>query len=384
MGLTRTLRLLAVLALVTVSAAPAFPQIVNSIDIHGFGGWAYGKTDGFDYAIGNSDGKYDNAEFALNVSAKANERLSVVAQVFLQSSSDMTDAQLDYAFAEWAFNDAAKLRIGRVKHPFGIYGEIFDVGTLRPFYMLPQGLYGPNGFTAKAYNGIGFTGRVPFRHGWSMQYDVYGGQIEGDFKTPGLLSSIPEYFAEPSIKFSYHVNDAFGARVNINTPVDGLMFGVSGFTGKDHPELEVLSAVRRDVYAGHVEYAANRFQARGEWGHLKNGNEFNVEAKYVEVAYKLDSHWQLASRWDEMQVDLPGFNFSTVPGIFPQLLDHRDLSIGLNYWFRPDFVVRASYHDVDGNRYSFPATTEEVLQALATDTLAKKSNLVVIGAQFSF
>lgn len=377
-------RLVAIVAAILLLAPAAFSQIVNNIEIHGFGGWAYGKTDGFDYAIGNGDGKYDNAELALNVSAKASSRLSIVGQLFLQSTSSTTDAQLDYAFAEWTFSDAMKLRIGRVKHPFGLYGEIFDVGTLRPFYMLPQGLYGPNGFTAKAYNGIGLTGRVPFHHGWAAQYDVYGGQIEGDFQTPGLLSSIPDYYAQPSIKFSYHVNDAFGGRLNLTTPVDGLMFGASAFTGKDHPELAVLSAVRRDVYAFHAEYVGNRFQARSEWGHLKNGDEFTVQAKYLELAYKLDQHWQLAGRWDELHVGLPGFDFSTVPGIFPQLLDHRDISFGLNYWFRPDFVVRASYHDVKGNRYAFPATSDEVLQALATDTLKNTSNLVVVGAQFSF
>ena len=68
------------------------------------------------------------------------------------------DVELDYAFAEWFVSDALKIRMGRVKHPFGLYGEIFDVGTLRPFYLLPQSIYGPNGFTAKAYNGVGLTG----------------------------------------------------------------------------------------------------------------------------------------------------------------------------------------------------------------------------------
>ncbi len=365
-------------------ALPGFGQSTGNVEIHGFGGWAYGETDGFKYMLGSGDGEYDNAEFALNLSAKASPRLSIVAQVFLDSAEGEQDAELDFAFAEWAFSDAAKVRVGRVKHPFGIYGEIFDVGTLRPFYSLPQSLYGPNGFTAKAYNGIGLTGRYDLGNNWGIQYDLYGGQIEGEFETPGLLSSVPEFFADPAITFSYEVNDTIGGRVNVSTPVEGLTVGASAFSGEDTPGLEILDQVRRDVYAGHVEYLSDALWVRGEWGHLKNGNNFEVDGGYLEVAWKFRKNWQIATRWDEASVTLPGFDFEEVPGIFPQLLDHRDLGVGLNYWFRPDLVVRASYHQVKGNRYAFPETTEEVLTALATNELDDTSNLLIVGAQFSF
>ena len=39
--------------------------------------------------------------------------------------------------------------------PFGNYTEIYDVGTLRPFYHLPQATYGPTGQIAESYDGIG-------------------------------------------------------------------------------------------------------------------------------------------------------------------------------------------------------------------------------------
>ena len=45
-------------------ATPLFAQTTGSsvIDIHGFGGWAYGKTDGHKYSLGTEEGEYDNAE----------------------------------------------------------------------------------------------------------------------------------------------------------------------------------------------------------------------------------------------------------------------------------------------------------------------------------
>lgn len=372
------------LALVALIALPTFAQTTsNVIDIHGFGGWAYGKTDGLKYSLGREGGDYDNAEFALNASAKPFEQLSIVAQMRLESRTGDEQVELDYAFAEWAFNDAARVRVGRVKHPFGIYGEIFDVGTVRPFYSLPQSLYGANGFTARAYNGAGITGNVPVGK-WNVQYDVYGGQIEGDFETPGLLSTSPEYFGEPSITFGYRVENAYGGRLNITTPIEGLTIGSSAYAGEAHTDLSRVDTDKRDIYAAHAEYALERFAIRGEFGHLKNGESFEVDAGYIETSYRIDEHWQIAARWDQLDVTLPGTNFTNLPKIFPQLLEHREAALGISYWFSPNFVVRGSYQRTEGNRFAFPETSEEVQSALATGLLDRNTDMLLVGAQFSF
>ena len=365
-------------------AAPLFAQNTGStIDIHGFGGWAYGKTDGHKYSLATEDGQYDNAEFALNVSAKPIEKLSIVAQIRLESGNEQEQAELDYAFAEWAFNDAVRVRAGRVKHPFGIYGEVFDVGTVRPFYSLPQSLYGANGFTARAYNGAGITGTVGAGQ-WGVQYDVYGGQIEGDFETPGLLSTSSQYFNEPSITFGYRVEDAYGARLNVSTPVDGLTFGGSGYSGQAYTDLSNVDTDKRDVFAAHAEYARGPFAIRSEWGHLKNGGDFEVDAGYLETSYRIGEHWQVAARWDQIDVTLPGVNLSRLPKIFPQLLEHREAALGVSYWFSPSFVVRGSYQRTEGNRFAFPETTEQVKAALASGVLERDTDMILVGAQFSF
>lgn len=377
-------RILGGLAIAALAATPLAAQSAGTtIDIHGFGGWAYGKTDGHKYSLGTEAGEYDNAEFALNVSAKPVEKLSVVAQIRLESGSDQEQAELDYAFVEWTFNDAARVRAGRVKHPFGIYGEVFDVGTVRPFYSLPQSLYGANGFTARAYNGAGITGNVSAGK-WGLQYDVYGGQIEGDFETPGLLSTSSQYFTEPSITFGYRVEDAFGGRLNITTPLEGLTIGTSAYTGQAHTDLSQVDTDKRDVYAAHAEYVAGRFAVRSEYGHLKNGEDFAVDAGYVETSYRLTEHWQVAARLDQIDVSLPGTNLSSLPKIFPQLLEHRETALGISYWFSPNFVVRGSYQRTNGNRFAFPETSDQVKAALASGNLDRSTDMILVGAQFSF
>jgi hypothetical protein len=138
------------------------------------------------------------------------------------------------------------------------------------------------------------------------------------------------------------------------------------------------------VYAAHAEYALDRFAIRSEWGHLKNGEDFNVDGGYVETSYRIGAHWQVAARWDQLDVTLPGVNLSRLPKIFPQLLEHRELALGVNYWFSPNFVVRGSYQRADGNRFAFPETSDEVKAALASGNLDRGTDMILVGAQFSF
>ena len=384
---------LAVLLVAQTWAAPVTAQgLFDKVEIHGFGGWAYGDTDGLVSLLGDEDGRYDNAEFALNVSARPSDRLSIVAQVFLEAGADdlegESEAELDYAFAEWFFSDAGRLRIGRVKHPFGLYGEIFDVGTLRPFHLLPQSIYGPNGFTAKAYNGIGLTGTRGGGTGWGLQYDIYAGQIEGDFEIPGLLLLVPEVFLEPNLGLGFRIEDTVGFRFNVITPLEGLTVGISGYRGDEEVGDNFVSTDARETYLVHVEYLTGRWSIRSEWGEYEHEDVFEDKGKYLEVAYRVDEHWQLAVRADDFEVDYPGLSPSVlsalVSPIVPQLMEHQELAFGINYWFSPNFVARLNYHQIEGNRFAFLGAPEEIAQALAAEQLEDGTDLIVLGAQFSF
>lgn len=380
----------AALALTLLLVAPAGAQgALSSVEIHGFGGWAYAETDGLDYTLGDGDGRYDTAEFALNVSARPTENLSVVAQVYLESNDDDAnedkDVELDYAFAEWFVNDALKLRVGRVKHPFGLYGEVFDVGTLRPFYLLPQSIYGPNGYTAKAYNGVGITGSTSFGSGWTLQYDAYAGEIEGDFEVPGLLVATEEgLFLEPEVSLGFTVEDTVGGRLVLSTPVEGLSFGASAYTGDEQVGLETVAAATRTTWVLHGEYLADRWTVRTEWGVLENEDQFEDEGGYVELARKLTEHWEVAVRADYWEIDFPTIDQATLPAVASQVMEHDELAFGVNYWFNPGFVVRANLYQIEGNRFAFASSREEVAEALVTGQLEDETELIVLGAQFSF
>lgn len=359
-------------------------QADDLVQIHGFGGWSYGRSQDLSFLGASTKGNADNAQFALNLTSKPYERLTIVAQANLRSSQ-ANEVDLDYAFAEWVASERIKLRIGRVKHPLGLYGEVYDVGTVRPFQYLPRSIYGEDGFTAKAYNGAGLTGVVR-RAGWELQYDVYGGEIDGDYAIPlpPTATAVVDLNASSFRNIGFRYRDVIGGRLQASTPVKGLLIGASAYRAKDDFITTTTHfEVNRTVIIGSAEYARGPFVARAEWGRGESETLHVHEGGYVEASWLVTPKWQLAARFDTLDFTPIAFtNAFRAP--LDQLKDHQDTAIGVNYWLTSNLVLRANYHMTEGNRFLHPDTVRELQSAVAAGRLDSDSSALIIGAQFSF
>lgn len=369
-------------------AAPALPENLGEhVELNGFGGWAFAETDGNAYRIGTSEGNYDNAELALNVGAKASDRITLTAQIHLEHSGDEDEVEIDYVFAEYFISDAAQFRIGRVKLPFGIYGEIANVGTLRQFYTLPQGMYGPTGAVGKNYNGIGLRG-AKFGDAWVAEYDVFAGQIEANSALAGALLGDPEVIFEREVLGNSLAEDAFGVRLNLRAPIEGLSFGFSAITGEQGTDeiIESIVPIRgksRQNLAAHLQFDKKPVLVRAEYSIWSVGS-LDVEGYYLEASYRFNERWELAARMDWSEIDLGAFQASS-PDAFGRALRHSDdLGIGINLWLAPSLVLRLNYHQVEGNRFAFPDDPQSILEALSTRQIENDTEMVLFGAQFHF
>lgn len=273
--------------------------------------------------------------------------------------------EFDYAFAQWKFADPLILRIGKIKQPYGIYTEIYDIGTLRPFFNLPQGSYGLPGFGTKAYNGIGFTGTFFRGSRWNLQYDVYGGEI---------------YLLETEIPFEGEFNPVlekcFGGKLTLYTPIEGLNFSLSSFTGASGLKELPIYKGRYLFYASSVEYITDDWIIRSEYTHYgKENGDISHNSAYLEVAYEFIEDWQIAACYDWSDVEVTDF-----AEVLQPFTEHKAWSLGINYWFSSELVLKLSYHSVKGNRFAQP---EDLLNAIMTGAW-EDTQLVLFGAQFSF
>ncbi|GEJ59546.1 hypothetical protein [Anaeromyxobacter diazotrophicus] len=364
----RTRLLLALAAASLLLAAPSRAPALGAeqVSVNGFGAWTAGYTDRNPYQTGAVGGRWDDASFALAVAAQPGERLSVAAQLFFTSREGTQAAALDWAFATWRFSDALSLRVGRVKEPFGIYGEILDVGILRPFQSLPSAVYGPGDFMGESYLGAGLTGSALLGGGWALGYDLFLGELLVRESLVPLVATGREQPppGAPIVEDESHGRQ-LGGRLVLSTPLEGLSLRATG------------AGDGKGIVVGgpSVEYLTDAWSVRAEGFYQQDPREgVRAWAGYVEVARRLGPHWQLAARLDGSRTWVTGY-----AGDSPALR-HRDLAAGVNYWFSPDLVVRAALHDVDGNRFAAPEAPADVAAGLAS----RHTRLLEAGAQFAF
>jgi hypothetical protein len=345
-------------------------QTEHQVDIHGFGDWAYGRTDGNVYLSGARPGRYDDASLALNVSASVSEKLRIVGQVAWADDAGGSNVNLDYSFAEWTLSSHLKLRAGKVKQPFGISAEVFDVGTLRPFVELPQAVYGPAGLVGESYKGVGLDGTHALKAGWSLDYDVYfGGQTLREFAPPeSVVRGLPVEETEEIER----TRDMLGARLVVETPVQGLSFGASSYAGME------IGSHRRIAVGGQVEYLSGPWSLRSEYVHESVADDMVGDGFYAEAARRL-GRWQVAGQYGRFTSEVRG----VPPPRAHSLLDHEELAASLNYWWDLNLVFKLSGHHVDGNRFAGPEP-EELAADAGADRLKQKTNLVLFAVQFSF
>jgi hypothetical protein len=363
------------------TAAPTPSEFQPHVEVHGFGSWHFGASNANHYLGATSRGSSNQSQFAVNVSGRLTERLSFASQVQYEWSTGATTANLDYAFAEWKVSDALRLRAGQVKHPWGNYGEIQRVGTVRPFTELPQSIYAKVGMVAEAYRGIGITGSLQHHSGWSVEYDVYtGGLNREEYEAPLDLYRIINGTKDTSrlrIDSDAELTDRlFGARITL-VSLSGFRIGGSWYDGSTYENNQTSTITS---WGAHSEFARGGLTMRGEYERQYEEDGDWQRGWYVEGSHRFLGGWEVAGQYNKVDVGLEG---ATVPEA-ASLLHHKEWAVGLNYHFTPGFVIKSSYHDVTGNRISIPEPDEILPRLQAGIPLDRKTRAFIFGAQFSF
>ena len=370
------LRLLSATVAVVVFASAAEIARADNVEVHGYGGWTYGRNDveGIHYLGSSRDGEAGYVNLAIAAASQASERVRICAQVWWEAEpGEEGTTTVDYAFGEWRASDALRLRMGQVKHPYGIYTEVFDVGTIRPFFWLPQGVYGPSGIVAESYRGIGLTGSHFAAGRWELEYDAYVGEL--DLEATDLAAAFGEATegGETEALEEAGLRDLLGGRVALTEPRSGLRFGLSAYRGREAEDAGEIHS----CFGLHVEHVTDNWSLRSEFTHLREADALASDAAYLEVAHRLGGPWQLAGRVERASASLDGTDTDEAPG----LLKHREATLGLNCWFHPDLVAKLAVSRVEGNRFAHP---EDIADAVADGMLPARIHLLSLGVQFAF
>jgi len=297
------------------------------LTFHGFLTQAYAQSDGHQFLGIPKDGTADYRTAALQIRADISHDDAFVVQLsherFGQSSIQTVkeDVELDWIFYEHRFGDTS-VKVGRVQLPFGIYNEVRDVGTLLPFYRPSTNFYSDGAFGTETIDGIVLTHNFHFGSNWGLGADLHYG--DGELVERGVQGH--------TIR---SINDSEGIELWLDTPVSGLRFGAGGM----RYDLERAVGFQQwEVY--HVSAAADfeRISAHAEYKET-DVVSLKAPAGYVHVGVKVTDKLELNGQRDMLWIKRPG--------AAKQERDD-DLALGVNYFLRPELVLKAEHHWNEG------------------------------------
>jgi hypothetical protein len=382
--------------LLTTAAAAQATGETPGPSFGGLGSVAGGVTNRGVYLAGAPEGSFQNSQFGLRTSVPFSDKLSVSALVNwredgLGRGAPRTD--VTYLFATYRLSRAWDLRLGKVKSPNNLYSEVFDIGTLRPFLSLPQGIYGSTGNSFTSYSGVGVNGTAYVKN-WQLGVASYVSGGNYIYKST-RFDLVPGSNGEVDVNLRRSV----GARVFVRPPVSGLLIGLSGVSARistcttEDNLVPCRSGIIGKQGSAQFEYMTDRLWVRSEAALIKAPGFLDSRGGYAQVAWFATRKWQLAAQYDAERDNFKDFEQAPQQGgqpappmpTLPAALDrHTDVALGVNFWLSPDMVVKLSVHDVNGWRFARPGRNA-ILRGLATQQLPpERSRMLQAGIQFNF
>lgn len=339
-------------SLILLALVPAAPAAAGeALDFPGlrldlFGGLAGGRTGEGLYLGATESGEFENANLAINARHEFTSALAGIAQVELTQKPGDTEVELDYFFLDWRPNDTTTWRFGRAKQPFGIYSEFYDLGTDRPFYDLPQGLYGPTEIVAESLDGVSCLTRFDLAKS-ELRLDAYAGRVRFTATEPWEdLEEGPRALEVEEEDIDR--DETVGFRLEWERS-SGLTLGLSAFRGEDEHGGDDEDFGAALAAGAHLAWDDGTWLVRAEAVHFEEGDNLDVDAAYLEAARHFGKHWQGALRWDRSTTTVEEEDLEELGAT--ALGEHRDLAAGINYWVSSGLVVKLSHHWVEGERF---------------------------------
>jgi len=209
---------------------------IPPITFHGFGSQGFLASSDYDYLGYTKSGSFRFTEAGVNVSMDPFPRTHITAQGFLFDVGNVGEYEpvLDYALADYSFNDAIGIRAGRIIRPEGIYNSIQSVDLARTWVLLPQGMYDARYRDySGSVDGGSIYGNLKLGKGGDMSYELYAGMVNLA-QNGGVSRLLKDDFPTIPGVLRYDKVNGFpevGFQTWWNTPLDGFRVGVGGYQG---------------------------------------------------------------------------------------------------------------------------------------------------------
>ncbi len=351
-------------------ASAAIPIGPNSnVQVGGFFSQGYLKTEGNNYPFPAADGTFMFREMGFNASTTFGTHIRAGAQVFAQRLGDYGEdkALLDWAVLDYNFRQEIGVRVGRIKYPRGLYGEVLDLDVVRPFVFLPLTQYSPvlRDFSA-SFDGAMLYGSLNFGRVGTVDYKFFYGDIpvKPSQGVSDFMLNTGIYKTNPGIT-AMNVDYVTGGAIDWNTPLAGLKVHVdySYLSNVNATGLFAFVPFPAEVVSGLKKYAFTTYgleYTRGSWvlaaEYLKVGGKVftliprapvdyryaGADSWYVSVARRLGTKWELGAYLTRIENAYP------TPGTPTKQRQTDDYAVSVRYDVNEHLLFKLEWHQVNG------------------------------------
>ncbi len=346
--------------------ALAVDLLDGKAQVHGFVTQGIVFTSDNNFLGKSRNGSVEFREIGVNLVARPHADLLVSGQLLSRQAGKLDDGNihLDYGILDWTAlsSDAGRMgvRLGRIKHPFGLYNETRDVAFTRPAAILPQPIYFEQArnlemssdgaaFYLERFSEMGNLSAT-----WGIGYANVGEKsVEAAFlgrDHAGKFESRPVHllnllYEGDNGRYRVGLTSAWG-RMDY-APQPGSLLGAG--SASYHPV--ILSAQynwdRWSLTGEHfLEYI--RYRDLGPW--MPDANRV-AQSYYLQGAYRPAADWETFVRYDGFYIDRNdrnGARLHAATGLPGFVSYARSWVVGARYDVNAQFMVRAEFHHVEG------------------------------------
>ena len=325
-------------------------------------------------------------EISLNGSIRVLPNLRAVGQVlYRQAGAQGESGDIDYAFLDYQFvaepTYTGGLRAGRNKLPIGLYNETRDIAFTRPSIYMPQSAYPDRArdLELSADGALLYTDIFTNAGQWTLEF--YGGKPRVDKHTvetgfrfiPGKIDSLGKrtvYGGRAMYQSSDGAWLAAFSRVRAKLHYTQILPAyIASAIGQYAPETGInadapTAGIDVDFvfWIASLQYNVDQWTFTSEYGHMDiglraYGASLNLHplCYYVQAARRLDRHWTLYSRYDNLYWD----RRDPSGGDYGKLINGpsysnfaHDYGLGVRYDINSSAMTSVEYHYVDGTAWT--------------------------------
>jgi hypothetical protein len=338
------------LALCASGAGPLGGQDSPRFSVHGYLTQGWGKSNGTQF-YGLTDEASTDFRYAalqLRYFATPNDQFVVQVNHRRLGQSKITDFEsdvnLNWAFYQHAFNQGTSVKIGRMPIPRGIYNELRNVGVVLPMYRPPVVFYDEGAYYSETIDGVIASHTFFDSSPWSLEMNGYLG---------GWRSLAYDTWSEEYAVYRVRARNAIGGQLWLNTPADGVRFGLAAQRHNDRWEMEDYYE-EDELKEYHLSLDATRerwfVRAEGQLQHYVDSDKLYVG--YVQANYKLTPKLGITGEMQRSRDTDVIYGEGALP---PSFEWHRSDGVGVSYAFTPSLVLKVEQHWDRGIQIEQPA-----------------------------